>query len=162
MAEAVFRKVVNGYPEVADIIGKVDSAASSFRAELPPSRKTLNALADHGIHDYDHTSRPLELEDFFEFTHIFVMDRGNLEDMEELRYRARTRERGTGHRMAKIVPFGSLAPLHHPPMRQYPGRHGRWKPWEIVDSVNYDRDEESKRWRSRSHSNTARKPARSS
>ena len=63
----------------------IDSAATaSFHIGKSPDYRSIKVAADHGIDISLQKARPFQLEDFYLFDKIYVMDRNNLKIIEQL------------------------------------------------------------------------------
>jgi low molecular weight phosphotyrosine protein phosphatase len=114
MAEAVFRSV-SLHPS-HPLIANVDSAGTgAYHVGSYPDPRTTKVLRKNGIEDYEHHARKVHAEDFSTFDWIFAMDADNLDDLNNMRNRAKSRRgkavaasQSTGSKEAKIMLFGDF------------------------------------------------------
>ena len=100
MAEGVFRSLTKSNPR----IGQIDSAGTGAYHTLdPPDYRTMDTLEKHGISDYNHGARQVELEDFENFDYIFAMDKSNLQSLQRMQRRL---EQKDGQSKAEVSLFG--------------------------------------------------------
>jgi protein-tyrosine phosphatase len=80
MAEAIFRRLVEE-AGLADAISIDSCGTDDYRAGETPAWGTLKVLAENGITDYVHVSRPITPRDLEEADYLVVMDQHNLADV---------------------------------------------------------------------------------
>ena len=101
MAEGVFRSLTMSNPR----IGVIDSAGTgAYHTLEPPDCRTMDTLGKHGISDYNHGARQVELEDFENFDYIFAMDKSNLQSLQRMQRRL---EQKGGQSKAQVSLFGA-------------------------------------------------------
>ncbi|NCP15254.1 MAG: low molecular weight phosphotyrosine protein phosphatase [Sphingomonadales bacterium] len=94
MAEGAFRAVASD----RGLACAIDSAGTaSFHIGSPPDARAIAVAQQNGIDIAGQSARQIERDDFFNFSHIIVMDRANLE---ALRARA---PRGATAQMAMLL-----------------------------------------------------------
>jgi low molecular weight phosphotyrosine protein phosphatase len=124
MAEGVFREQVNhpSHPAFAE----VDSAGTgAYHVGSSPDSRTMRTLKANGITRYKHSARKVSPEDFETFDWIFAMDADNLQDLENMRDRARRKKAKNGSEsVGKLMLFGDFG-----------GKKG-----EIIDDPYYGGD----------------------
>lgn len=102
MAEGVFRSLTKSHPRIGDI----DSAGTgAYHVLDPPDFRTMDTLRRHGITDYDHGARQVDVQDFQTFDYIFAMDAYNLRDLQRLQ--RKTESKGKKSK-AKVMMFGEF------------------------------------------------------
>ncbi|MCJ1466494.1 hypothetical protein MMC07_005113 [Pseudocyphellaria aurata] len=105
MAEAVFRSLTTSHPCVA----RIDSAGTgAYHAGDSPDPRTMSTLEDHGIADYRHGARIVQLSDFSDFDYIFAMDRDNLRDLQRSRDRWAAKNGGGNAATRQLMLFGDF------------------------------------------------------
>ena len=146
MSEAVFNNVTSQFPELAQVIGTVDSAGIDVkrnRLGSLPSPTTMETLQRHNIHNYTHGSREVVPADFLSFNYILAMDLTHQEILFSRRREASFIFGSEEDQLAQVMLFGHFgAPeLLRPPLRLSRDQHP-WRTDEIVDGVYYDEDQQ--------------------
>lgn len=86
MAQGVFEHTISTLPGAAAHFSRVDSCGTAaYHVGSAPDPRTTDTLRAHGIRNFQHRARQLQLSDFDEFDYIFAMDRQNLRDIESRR-----------------------------------------------------------------------------
>jgi low molecular weight phosphotyrosine protein phosphatase len=112
MAEAVFRSI-SRHPS-HPLIAEVDSAGTgAYHVGSYPDPRTTSVLRKNGIEDYEHHARKVHAEDFDNFDWIFAMDADNLDDLNSMRNRAKSKRgkaasQSMGGKEGKIMLFGDF------------------------------------------------------
>jgi low molecular weight phosphotyrosine protein phosphatase len=112
MAEAVFR-ALSKHPS-HPLIAEVDSAGTgAYHTGSYPDPRTSKVLHKNGITDYEHYARKVIAEDFHTFDWIFAMDADNLDDLNSMHNRAKSRRgkaalKSTSTKEPKIMLFGDF------------------------------------------------------
>lgn len=105
MAEAVFRSLTHSIPKISH----VDSAGTGgYHIGNGPDPRTVATLKDHGISDYEHGARQVQLSDFKDFDYVLAMDRDNLRDLQRLRLRAASKGADDGESKGRVMLFGDF------------------------------------------------------
>ncbi|KAL2021825.1 hypothetical protein VTK56DRAFT_6599 [Thermocarpiscus australiensis] len=138
MAEGVFRSLAR-QPSYEDLIGDIDSCGTgAYHIDEEPDDRTMSTLREHGITDYVHLARKINVSDFDKFDYIFAMDRSNLEDLQRLQ------RRKPGSK-AKVMLFGEYSGTGRAEAISdpyYGGRQGFEKAYEQARrfSINFLKD----------------------
>lgn len=101
MAEAIFRQLVSD----ADLTEqfRIESAGTgSWLQGSPPHQGTQQVLSEHGIPSENLFSRPLRVNDLFDFDYIVVMDIDNLRDV-RLLSNSQQQSRARIHRLLEFA-----------------------------------------------------------
>ncbi|KXX77816.1 Low molecular weight phosphotyrosine protein phosphatase [Madurella mycetomatis] len=102
MAEGVFQSLARK-PPYEDLVGTIDSCGTgAYHVGEEPDDRTMSTLQAHGIMDYIHTARKVNVSDFDKFDYIFAMDKSNLDDLK------RIQQRKPGSK-AKVMLFGEYS-----------------------------------------------------
>ena len=105
MAEAVFRSFTHSNPKISH----VDSAGTGgYHIGSAPDPRTMATLEEHGISDYEHGARQVQLSDFKDFDYVLAMDRDNLRDLQRLRVRAASKGADDGEGKGRVMLFGKF------------------------------------------------------
>lgn len=101
MAQGVFEHIISTVPGASAHFSRIDSCGTAaYHVGSSPDPRTVDTLRAHGIRNFQHRARQLQLSDFDEFDYIFAMDRQNLRDIE------RRRPKGSAGRRAEVRLFG--------------------------------------------------------
>lgn len=85
MAEGVFQSIT-AKPPYEGLVRRIDSCGTgAYHVGEGPDDRTMDTLEKHGITDYRHAARKVQVKDFDAFDYIFAMDRNNLRDLERLK-----------------------------------------------------------------------------
>ncbi|KAJ4405790.1 Low molecular weight phosphotyrosine protein phosphatase [Gnomoniopsis sp. IMI 355080] len=102
MAEGVFQSLTSK-PPYKGLVKKLDSCGTgAYHVGDDPDDRTMETLAKHGVTDYVHAARKVQVKDFDTFDYIFAMDRNNLRDLERLK-------KSTSEAKAKVMLFGEYS-----------------------------------------------------
>lgn len=106
MAEAVFQATAKsqGYQIHVDSAG-----TGAYHEGDPPDSRTMKVLRDHGIKNYRHAARKVQLSDYKEFDYILAMDDNNLQYLRRMRDRSvRLDNYAETKRTAEVMLFGDF------------------------------------------------------
>ncbi|KAJ9141725.1 hypothetical protein NKR23_g7674 [Pleurostoma richardsiae] len=102
MAEGIFRSLAHK-PPYQGRVARIDSCGTAgYHVGEEPDDRTMSTLRDHGITDYEHRCRKVQLSDFDIFDYIFAMDLSNLADLRRL-------QRSKPNGKAKVQLFGTYS-----------------------------------------------------
>lgn len=68
----------------------------------------MATLEENGILDYNHEARQVRPSDLASFDYIFAMDRGNLQDLLQIRQRMVRKQPDTNLKFGRIMLFGDF------------------------------------------------------
>ena len=127
-AEGVFARLVEeaGLSELIEI----DSAGThAYHIGEPPDRRAREAAARRGFHLDDQRARRIERADFESFDYIVAMDRGNLEDLQEMCVP------GHEHKLRLLLEFAPELPEMEVPDPYYGGARGFERVLDLVEEA---------------------------
>ncbi|ROV89651.1 hypothetical protein VSDG_08064 [Cytospora chrysosperma] len=102
MAEGIFQSLANK-PPYQGRIKRIDSCGTgAYHVGEGPDDRTMATLEEHGITDYIHKARKVNIKDFDTFDYIFAMDRNNLSDLQRM-------HKNKPEARAKVMLFGEYS-----------------------------------------------------
>lgn len=127
-AEGVFRKLLEGHPDLAAI--DFDSAGThGYHAGHPPDRRAIAAAKRRGIDISDLKARPVDTSDFEAFDLILAMDEDNLADL-----RTMSREQHHG-KIRLLMSYADSSHLMSVPDPYYGGSVGFERVLDLLEAA---------------------------